>query len=580
MGHHFLLVEGVNLYANIYDTDQLSVIRGSSFLYKDAITHIQDQFAACLEPVSTGASSGLFHLKKEAVEPIEEVAQQAKRCLREHPQYRHLTFGVEYCLATSLKTAKEQLWTQLRFSQLQNLTLTPDWQGKDDDTFGEKPCELQGTRIVSQMPAKRIQGKERHLSSSVLSRWRDGKVQRHQFYRKLIDSELMERLKDYDFSEDINTLCADPNYPLDENGKPSEFDPETPVMYPKLAGKMAVVYIDGNQFGKRQREFIDHYKATHEGIELELEVAAQRAFDNAIKGLRNQFLQQEMVIHLIKEEKLTDTSPLGQRRHNQRRKILRLETLLWGGDEMLLVMPAWKGVDFLQRFFAFDWRLDGVGKPLTHAAGIVFCQAKTPIRIIQQLARNLADRVKDGKDYGRKHNAWDYLVLESIDYPTTNDLDDYFKTRYPNDLDKKRPHGLPAIPEWQEIRKQLQTVLEERHLPRRKLYHVLQALRQYGIATTERTWEQLVKLKDGELQDDKQVSAQEREEHRLYEVSEFQLWLKGDGNDDWPALAKRCFGLDINNPAERAWAWIHAVELWDYLAPKPSQAITEQEAAA
>lgn len=579
MGHHFLLVEGVNLYANIYDTDQLSVIRGSSFLYKDAITHIQDQFAACLEPVSTGASSGLFCLKAQATQTIDEVAKKVEQKLRNHENFRYLTFGVECCEAVSLQQAKELLWTQLRFHQLRNLTMQPDWAGSDRDQFGQASCDLAGTRIVSVGHKKTIQSKERNLSSSAYHRWDYGREKRHSYYHDLLTADIREVLKDYDFAEDINTLCADPNYPL-KDGKPPEFDPETPVMYPKLAGKMAVVYIDGNQFGKRQREFIDHYKATHEGIELELEIAAQRAFDNAIKGLRNQFLQQEMVIHLTDEEKLTDINPFGQRRHNQKRKILRLETLLWGGDEMLLVMPAWKGVDFLQRFFAFDWRLDGVGKQLTHAAGIVFCQAKTPIRIIQQLARNLADRVKDGKDYGRKHNAWDYLVLESIDYPTTNDLDDYFKTRYPNGLDKKRPHGLPAIPEWQKIRKQLQTALEERHLPRRKLYHVLQALRQYGIATTERTWEQLVKLEDSELQDDKQVYAQEREEHRLYEVSEFQLWLKGDGNDDWPALAKRCFGLDINNPAERAWAWIHAVELWDYLAPKPSQAITEQEAAA
>ena len=47
MGHHFLLVEGVNLYANIYDTDQLSVIRGSSFLYimkKTLLGHIMSHY--------------------------------------------------------------------------------------------------------------------------------------------------------------------------------------------------------------------------------------------------------------------------------------------------------------------------------------------------------------------------------------------------------------------------------------------------------------------------------------------------------------------------------------------------------
>lgn len=577
MGHHFLLVEGVNLYANIYDTDQLSVIRGSSFLYKDAVTHIKEQFEADLEAVSTGASSGLFCLKAQATQAIGEIAKKVAQKLRDHEDFRYLTFGVECCEAASLQQAKELLWTQLRFHQLQNFTMQPDWAGSDRGQFGQASCDLAGTRIVSVGHKKTIQGKERNLSSSAYHRWDYGREQRHSYYHDLLTANLRDVLKDYDFAEDINTLCADPNYPLDKDGKPPEFDPKIPVMYPKLAGKMAVVYIDGNQFSDRQREFITHYIQNDKS--LEAEIKAQQTFDVTIQDLRNRFLQQ-VVQGLVDEERSEAINPLGHRKHNRQRKIFRLETLLWGGDEMLLVMPAWKGMDFLQQFFAFDWQLEGVEKPLTHAAGIVFCQAKTPIRIIQQLARKLADRVKDGKDYGRKHNAWDYLVLESIDYPTTNDLDDYFKTRYPNGLSTKRSHGLPAIPEWQKIRKQLQTVLEERHLPRRKLYHVLQELRQSGIATTERTWEQLVKLEDSELQDDKQVSAQEREEHRLYEVSEFQIWLKGNGDDDWPALAKRCFGLDINNPAGRAWAWIHAVELWDYFAPKPSQAITKQEAAA
>lgn len=563
MGHHFLLVEGVNLYANIYDTDQLSVIRGSSFLYKDAVTHIQKEFAEYLEPVSTGASSGLFCLKAQATQTIGEVAKKVAQKLRDHEDFRYLTFGVEHCEAASLQQAKEQLWTQLRTHQLQKLTMQPDWSGNGDYQFGQASCDLAGTRIVANHKQK-IQGKDRNLSSSVCRRWNYGREKRHSYYHDLLTHDLQEILKDYDFAEDINTLCADPNYPL-EDGKPPEFDPEIPIMYPKLAGKMAVVYIDGNQFSDRQREFMTHY--TQNGKSLETEIKAQQRFDTTIQGLRNRFLQQ-VVKELVDEERSTAINPLGHRRHNKQRKIFRLETLLWGGDEMLLVMPAWKGMDFLQRFFAFDWKLDGVEKPLTHAAGIVFCQAKTPIRIIQQLARGLADRVKDGKDYGREHNAWDYLVLESIDYPTTNDLGDYFKTRYPNGLSDNRSCGLPAIREWQETRKQLQTVLEERHLPRRKLYHVLQALREHGITSGQRTWQDLVRLKADDLQT-ANLSAQEREEHRLYEVSEFQAWLKGEGNDDWPALAKRCFGFGINEPAKRAWAWIHAVELWDYLAPEP-----------
>ena len=39
MDQHYILVEGINIYANVFDTNQLSVIRGSSFLLKRAIDH-------------------------------------------------------------------------------------------------------------------------------------------------------------------------------------------------------------------------------------------------------------------------------------------------------------------------------------------------------------------------------------------------------------------------------------------------------------------------------------------------------------------------------------------------------------
>ena len=62
MTQFYILVEGINIYANVFDTKQLSVIRGSSFLFKKAIDHltehaaIKDKFIA----LSTGASSGLY----------------------------------------------------------------------------------------------------------------------------------------------------------------------------------------------------------------------------------------------------------------------------------------------------------------------------------------------------------------------------------------------------------------------------------------------------------------------------------------------------------------------------------------
>lgn len=572
----FILVEGINLYANIYDTDQLSVIRGTSFLYKDAIEALEKNFANTLDPISTGASSGLFGVKPTSPTSSATLVEEIQAFLQQDKNYRLLTFGIAQVTADTLPAAKEQLLTQLRFNQLQNLTLQADQLG-DSPTI---PCELEGSRLAPKTKhPQTIQGKVRQLSESVFKRWTYGRKKRHTYYAELVGDALAQRLEHYDFADDINTLCADPSYPLDAQGKPPSFDEARPFIYPKLAGKMAVIYIDGNKFGAVQKEFIAKKVGNNSSIDQEIE--AQQNFDQAIKALRNQFLADEIARHLTDEEQTTALNPLGHQAHNQQKKILRLETLLWGGDEMLLVMPAWKGMDFLQRFFAFPWQLEGVEQPLTHAAGVVFCQAKTPIRIIQALARSLAEDIKDGKPYGRTQNAWDYLVLESIDYPTNNSLNDYFKKRYGKVLTKtidekesatvcSRNQGLPAITDWSATRATLQTVLEERHLPRRKLYHVLQALREQGVATDACTWLDVINLSDEALTSDK-LCAQTREEYRLFQVSEYQQWLQAPETqtDSWTSLAKQCFGLDINQPCERAWAWIHMVELWDYLTPEP-----------
>jgi hypothetical protein len=65
----YLLVEAVNIDATVFDTTQISVIRGSSYLLARAIRTIARHpgLGAGLEALSIGGSSGLFrvggHLK-------------------------------------------------------------------------------------------------------------------------------------------------------------------------------------------------------------------------------------------------------------------------------------------------------------------------------------------------------------------------------------------------------------------------------------------------------------------------------------------------------------------------------------
>ncbi len=63
---HFLQVEAVNLDTTLFDTDQLSVIRGGSFLVADAMCRLLQAFPDDLERLSIGASVGLYEIKGDA----------------------------------------------------------------------------------------------------------------------------------------------------------------------------------------------------------------------------------------------------------------------------------------------------------------------------------------------------------------------------------------------------------------------------------------------------------------------------------------------------------------------------------
>lgn len=549
MGKQFILVEGINLYANLYDTHQLSVIRGTSFLFKDAIRYIGQHFEKQLKPISTGASSGLFLLKENATKSVEAIAADIKQELQTEGDFRYLTFGIVCTEQDDLQAAKEQLIAQLRFQQLQQLQILPDLNP------GAEPCSLSGSRIASSGQPK-LKGKP--VAASIFQRWRYGRNKKYSYYSELIadtdtgkiDPELEQRLKDYRFANNVEILCADPNQPLDRNDEPTRTD--QPLMYPKLARKMALVYIDGNKFGDHQRNFIQQQTD---------QIDAQQKFDGHIKDSRNRFLS-EIVRDLAANEREAGENPLDD--EFEQAKVLRLETLLWGGDEMTFIMPAWEGFDFLQRFFAFDWTLPSPDStPLTHSVGIVFCQAKTPVRIIDKLARQLVDRVKA---HDRSRNGWDYLVLESVDYPTNETLDGYFADRYQPILAKLRPCPLPAIGNWNASKTQLQDFLLKRFISRGQLYQIVSTIKQTPLGTpTVDGWAEVLKLENAELF---LANPQEQAEKRMYEVS------KEENKKDLANLkqyACNWFGLDMDCPRERAWLWIHLLELWDYLIPQRNE---------
>lgn len=529
----FVLVEGINLYDNIYDTSQLSIIRGSSFLYKDAIDSIQDEYKKHLDTISTGASSGLFRICSP---DNTNVVAEIESYLAQEANYKHLTFAVVECKASSLQQAKQRLYTKLRFKQLQTLTIKPDLL---DDSIKAKPCGLSGSRITSRIK-RQIQSNEAiPVAYSVNDRLEYGRDKKQSYYISLIDrngtnkdetdkdkAELKQKLETYKFAPNIEALCS-----IETNNKTIQ----------PLSGKMAVIYLDGNRFGSCQEAYLKE----HGGSNLEESIEAQTKFDNLIQDQRAKFL----------------TKYLKQQCDNETQTdFIRLETLLWGGDELLVVLPAWSGFDFLKQFFEFPWSLNN--ESLTHAGGIVFCQANTPIRIVQNLARELAELQKE-KEGGRDNNSWDYLVLESVDYPTNESIADYFTERYGEPLIQIR-NNLPFLSTLPIDLATLDPLLKERALSRSQLHHIVRTVHQMGSQPSMTKWDDLLTAESNDkTTTEPTYTPQEIAERRSYAVSEQPDFIK----DKLPELAKQLFQLNIDNANERAWFWLHLMELWDYLLP-------------
>ncbi len=471
----YLYMEAVNLDNFISDTQDLSTIRGGSLLLLRATERIKNKFKQ-LEIISTGASSGLFKsntdLKQEVIDYLEQDTKLKNTTL--------LVNSIP--VSDSFYTDRETLIALTRWQQMQSATVIyPELQSLEHTI-----CEVDFIRPSNHSMTK---GEATiTVSESVYQRRRYGNGQKRTFYRQEI--EKLENspinIKDVkDFIREFNELT--------EDKKQSN-----------LNGKMAVIYLDGNGFGQIEQHMCK--EGSEDGL---------REFDNTVKTHRRSFLA-----NLLKETlgKPTWTTP--ENRH-------RLEILLWGGDEMILVVPAWQGWWTLSDFFQYskEWSVFNPAPkssdiPLTHAAGLVFCHHHAPIHSITKLAKELAQLAKNKS---RTTNCMAYQILESFDY-TGDDLEKFRQQRCPKGINSS-----DLLISGENMDKVLSAVHPiKRNLSKGKVYRLVEAY-----------------LHDNQI--DKAELTTEVE----------QILKIADYDDKLNELAN-CFGKD-------ATLWIHLIELWDYL---------------
>lgn len=473
-----LRVEGVNLGHSIGDTEQLSTRRGGGLLLLQAIGDVKNRCSR-LKPISTGASIGLFSIESSpdaktvaqcmANSPMtcsatscsdaKSVAQCAREFLATHHLYKHATFMVvtveensKLSVKERFQTAQEQTLAKIRWEQMQSLSFSA--QGLDPAGKDYTVCtfdEVRPAHDIVHVRRDESDTVQRKVSDSVKARHDYGRIKKQAwvnrgyfpedagyrdtkgFYEEGLEGKF---LAPWDgMSTELKSLCG--NTPVSEFLIPSEvlkliytqhFEDLSRKRPDKgeaavLEGKMAVFYADGNKFARIAWSCENSTDLTK--------------WDDYIKDQRKKLLAG--IVTRANEYEHWKTPPIGNGPNAGKRKI-RLEILLWGGDELIFVVPGWCGIEFAQLFFEATKHMkyprseDGKSAAaeaddLTHACGMVFCHHQAPISGISKLAKKLADAVKKSSDQ-KQENLLNWMVLESFDHAQA-DLDDLKKARYP-----------------------------------------------------------------------------------------------------------------------------------------------------
>ena len=495
---NYLRIEGVNHAHCIDDTEDLSTRRGGGLMLLNATDQVEQALKGLATPISTGASVGLFRLTATA--QVEDAYAKARHVLNGEV-FRTGTFMLSGSTSEDFGTARPCAINAARWQQMQRLSFS---------TAGLKPTQAGACKVdrVRPVASWRTVGGEADtgVSLSVAERRHYGNQMKQRFYRRELDA-LPEaarpawRDEDLRYTHTFEELSCGPRHPADSH----------------LDGKIAVFYADGNSFGAKVAAC-----TTPEAL---------TTWEGFLKKRRRRFLA-----------RLIERARRDARWQNAGE--IRLETPLWGGDEFMLIVPAWCGFELAQLFLdeVADLHYPEADRTdasrLTHACGLVLCSHRTPISHIAALAKRLADQ---GKQDGKAHDSLNWLVLESLDH-AGDSLGQYLKQRFPERDDMT----------WKALALDRQTL----GILREKLPRLKAELPRGAITRAARM-----------------LAAGESVEHALLKASYQQVdaAMKDGRREPWIALWK------VLHPAgsEAVWptapatadlpAWIKLLETWDYV---------------
>ncbi|NOS89058.1 MAG: hypothetical protein HOP34_11070, partial [Methylococcaceae bacterium] len=377
---------------------------------KEQIKKLKDALQNERTPTITkGASWGLFLLYMTATD-ASELHQEVINDFKTDARYQHATFVVDLHPDNGdYKKDRDSVEALNHWQQLQSPSLAIR-------NTGIACCSIDKLRPADSNKWLKDQQQD-YVSESVGQRRDYGRKQKHQFYKNITGINAK-------FTQDFGDLSRATHQGI-------------------LADKIAVLYIDGNNFGKIQKSSDTAEK--------------QKQFDQNTRAGREKVLTQ--ILEKIRHEPdwLTGDDEV------------RLETLLWGGDEIMWVVPAWQGWFLANEFFIqAKQHITHNNATLTHAAGLVFCHHDAPIHRIQSLAKSLADLAKAN----RNENLLAYQILESFDHVGTA-LEAYRQKRL--GTLGQLPQLLVNAKDMTAIQTAMTQLKNDDDFAKRKIYQILQA---------------------------------------------------------------------------------------------------------
>ena len=396
---YVLRVEGVNFAATLLDTQDISTIRGAGL----ALLAVGDIVRTSLESerrirnvrqLYSGASQAAFcfNAPPEVGEAVRtDIANRLNQTGPDGEPFEHLCFVVDVVCgdaATGLHHAE----ARNRVRQFRQWTVKlPEFSPASQD-----PDPFDQTRPASRavhLPPGKLPGTESSpeteywLSPSTAERRAFGQSMRHQFYRHEAGEVTSKNLEFTDsFDEIVGGL------------------PESAALPLSLRSAIAVIYADGNSFGSL-REAMDFEE-----------------FSRQIKQLRRGLLEQILTWYRTGQDDPSQrprfaltAGSADDSSQRTKQAFLRFETLLWGGDEMMFVMPSWLAVAFVEGIAQATraWTIDG--HKVTHTIGLVICHHKTPIRQARDIAHEIVDTLKGAmRREGNTCNAVGIEVFETL----------------------------------------------------------------------------------------------------------------------------------------------------------------------